>query len=83
MYEYLAQLDNNKNSHYICPYKNAFAYMHKYKKEMVAEYMMIPFEDITLMSMKGYHECLTTAYGDYMKPPPKEERKPMHGNATI
>lgn len=48
------------------------------KKELFETYMDVPFENITVSIIKGYHEYLTKAYGDYMKFPPIEKRIPKH-----
>ena len=37
-----------------------------------------PFEDTTITIPKGYHDCLTFWYGDYMKLPPENQRKGTH-----
>ncbi len=39
----------------------------------------VPFEDTEIMIPHAYHEILTFWYGDYMTPPPVEDRKPTHG----
>ena len=38
----------------------------------------MPFENMMLPVPVGYHEILTTEYGDYMKFPPIEKRKAKH-----
>ena len=48
-------------------------------KSVFDEYIDVPFENITVSMMKGYDECLTQFYGDYMKLPPEEQRVPHHG----
>lgn len=37
-----------------------------------------PFEDTELTIMRGYHDYLTDMFGDYMTPPPVQDRKPIH-----
>lgn len=39
---------------------------------------MLPFEDIELPCPGDYDTYLTCLYGDYMQPPPEEERKATH-----
>ena len=49
------------------------------------------FDDITLVDFNGnkfyapkrYHDVLSTTYGDYMKLPPEEERRPYHGSSSF
>lgn len=48
-------------------------------KQAFDEYIDVPFENITVSMLKGYDECLTKFYGDYMKLPPEEQRVPHHG----
>ena len=38
----------------------------------------LEFEGHPFMALKNYHEYLTNMYGDYMKLPPEEKRKPHH-----
>ena len=40
----------------------------------------MPFEDIMMPVPSGYHEILTTQYGDYMKPVKGTQ---SHGNINI
>lgn len=48
--------------------------MYMFPKEWFDEYVMMPFEDIQVRLPKHYHEYLTYIFGDYMTPPPEEER---------
>lgn len=48
--------------------------MYMFPKKWFDEYVMMPFEDIEVRVPKYYHEYLTYMYGDYMTPPPEEER---------
>ncbi len=43
----------------------------------------IPFEDGTIPVMCGYDRYLSTVYGDYMTPPPAEERVAKHAAEII
>lgn len=54
-------------------YKNSF-----YKKELYANPLYLPFEDTTLPVPEKYDELLTQIYGDYMTPPPVNERQGWH-----
>lgn len=47
-------------------------------KKNTEEYIDVKFEDLTVMIFKNYDELLRTTFGDYMKLPPKPERKPKH-----
>lgn len=38
----------------------------------------VPFEDTEISVPVGYHEYLTTNFGDYMTPPPEKEQKVKH-----
>lgn len=49
-----------------------------YSKEWFAGTVRMPLRDITLSCPVGYHEILTHLFGDYMTPPPEDERHPMH-----
>lgn len=47
-------------------------------KKVFDDYIDVPFENIMVSIMKGYHECLTSFYGDYMQLPPENKRVPHH-----
>lgn len=49
-----------------------------YKKEWFSEIIEIPFEDITIYCPTLYEDMLTYEYGDYMTPPPIENRVSTH-----
>lgn len=54
-------------------------YMKKiYKKEWFIDNLYIDFEDTKLPIPIGYDGYLKTAFGDYMKLPPKEKQVPHH-----
>ena len=40
--------------------------------------VLLDFEGYKVCAMKGYKNVLTTAFGDYMTPPPEDKRKPIH-----
>ena len=44
------------------------------------EYILQPFEDTELYITTAYDQVLTSLYGNYMKLPPEEDRKPGHSN---
>lgn len=49
-----------------------------YAKELFEESLCVPFEDTQILIPKGYHEILTSFYGDYMKLPPVEKQVSTH-----
>lgn len=70
------KIEDNENITELCsgPY-----YMKKiYKKEWFEKNVFIKFEDTKLPVPVGYDGYLKTAFGDYMKLPPKEKQKPHH-----
>lgn len=50
-----------------------------YEKSWFEDAIVCPFEDTTIIVPKGYHDCLTLWYGDYMQLPPENQRKGTHG----
>lgn len=50
------------------------------KKENFDDFVMVKFEEYSFKAPKGYHEILTSIYGDYMKLPPEEKRVTHHTN---
>ena len=45
-----------------------------FEKSWFEKPICVPFEDTTIFVPNGYHEFLSTLYGDYMKLPPIEKR---------
>lgn len=66
-----------EDSEFIWPYGGGRLNM---KKEYYGNPVRLQFEDGFFMAPEHYHEVLTLGYGDYMKLPPEENRKPYHGD---
>lgn len=49
-----------------------------FKKEIFSQSVRLPFEDSSFLVPIGYDDFLRERYGDYMKFPPLEDRKPYH-----
>lgn len=49
-----------------------------FKAQWFEKTIRVPFEDFEISIPAGYHEYLTTAYGDYMTPPPVEKQISNH-----
>ena len=49
-----------------------------YPQHMMDEIVLHKFEDIEVSITKYYDEVLTMTYGDYMTPPAKKDRTPLH-----
>ncbi|MEY8395858.1 LicD family protein [Lachnospiraceae bacterium 45-P1] len=52
------------------------------RREWFEKYIEVEFENHVFMICEGYHELLTSIYGDYMKLPDEDKRIPTH-NYTI
>ena len=46
-----------------------------FPRKWVEQLEEIKFESTTFAAFRDRHECLTFFYGDYMTPPPMEERQ--------
>ncbi|MCF0105985.1 MAG: LicD family protein [Holdemanella sp.] len=51
------------------------------KKACMDDIELVPFEDTELYAIKDYDEFLRSIYGDYMTPPPENERIPHNYKA--
>lgn len=46
--------------------------------DVLDDFILWPFEDQQFYVMKGYDKALRAKYGDYMTPPPADQREPRH-----
>lgn len=62
--------------------KSGFLYLQTGKRyypvKLFENTVYVPFENTQMPIIEGHHEWLTIAYGDYMTPPPEDERENMH-----
>ena len=49
-----------------------------HRRTLFDEFVEVEFETRKFYAAKGWHECLTDQYGDYMQLPPMEKRIPHH-----
>jgi lipopolysaccharide cholinephosphotransferase len=59
-----------------------YGIVEKIKKSSFAVYQKVEFENNFFNAPIGYHEYLTSLYGNYMKLPPKDEQVKRHKNET-
>lgn len=59
---------------------NVYGKREKMKKEWFAETTRMKFENFEIVVPAGYHEILTTLYGEYMILPPEEKRVSHHSS---
>lgn len=67
-------------SSYVCTYEGSGTV---YRKEWFSEVKSMAFESATIKLPVGYHEALSKLYGDYMIPPPAEQRIPVHSAVVV
>ena len=72
-----------EDSEYCTFYASVYGMKHVIPKKWVEETIYVPFEDVQIRIPKYYHEYLTHLYGDYMTPPPIENRDDRHAFAFI
>ena len=66
----------------IVGYASSYPAYNKYlKKEWFSETIKVDFENLKFKIPVGYHEYLTTQYGDYMELPPENKRVSHHMEA--
>ena len=77
MYDCISQI--GKRTRFITGYNDLFKTLNcRYTCKLMDKIIHHPFEDTTLPITAEYDNYLTTQYGDYMTPPPVEERIPTH-----
>lgn len=84
MQKYIATSNNKNETKSKCFYSYPFDYLDRlFPKEIYANIEMLEFEGHLFPAPKGWDEVLTILYGDYMTPPPIEERIPLHGFENV
>ena len=77
--ECLSTAYNKKDTNYYC-FTNVILKEigNRYSKEWFDSSVKLPIRDALFTCPAGYDKTLTALYGDYMTPPPPEERYPSH-----
>lgn len=73
------RIDFNKASFYSNLSFGGYGIKEYCPKAVLDSYLLHQFEDCELYIMEGYDLALTIKYGDYMTPPPIENRVGVHG----
>ncbi|MBP3543694.1 MAG: LicD family protein [Lachnospiraceae bacterium] len=74
----LRQTNGTSSLLYYSNYEPGYVHM-IVPREGSQQILEVPFEDMQVMIPKGYDNVLKVVYGDYMTLPPRETRKPKHG----
>lgn len=70
-----------ENSEYVGSIESAYQWKgNRVKKENFDGFVMVPFEGYSFKAPQGYHQILTSIYGDYMKLPPIDKQVTHHSN---
>ena len=69
---------NNRGTHRLFETSCGMIQKRPFLKDDFSEVELHKFEDYDFYVMKGYHDCLTNGFGDYMKLPPVEKRVSHH-----
>lgn len=79
LYHLASTWGNKDRSKYKCIYNDQYYLLRqKYPVSIMDSLLRLPFENIEVYSIKNYNEYLTQIFGDYMRLPNEEDRKPIH-----
>lgn len=79
MYDVISQIGNGKDTKYVTAYNDLFKLLKiGYDGDTMEHLCLHPFEDTEFFITEKYDSYLTLQYGDYMKLPNEEDRKPIH-----
>lgn len=79
LYHLVSTWGNKDCSQYKCIYNDQYYLLRqKYPASIMNTLLRLPFEDIEVYSIKNYDEYLTQIFGDYMRLPDEEDRRPIH-----
>ncbi len=76
--KYIVRYDNVKTKNVVKPRLSLYEWR-TYSADLFDDYIEMEFEGYKFPVLAKYDEYLTITYGDYMTPPPEEERVPKHG----
>lgn len=78
-YDKLSRMGNGENSGKISIFNDRFKLVSlQYDANLTETYELKPFHDAEFMIIGRYDDYLTAQFGDYMTPPPVEDRVPQH-----
>ena len=78
-YDKVSILGNKKKTKKICCYSSAYKSLDKhFKSDIFKTIIKVEFENKMFDSVNEYDAFLRGYYGDYMTPPEKSKRKPLH-----
>ena len=78
-YNKISQIGNKTPTKHKAMYNDLYKYLSvRYDANIMDKLQMHAFEDTQFYITEKYDHCLKTLYGDYMTPPPKEERISAH-----
>lgn len=77
-HDYLFQYPYDESNFHLC-YGGGLHWGNIYDYDLFEQTIDLPFEDCTFMAIASYDKFLTHFYGDYMTPPPVDQRHPYHG----
>lgn len=79
MYDRYSQLGSRDNAAQVSAYNDLFKLLNvKYDGDTMKNLVLHKFEDTEFYIPSNFDSYLTCQYGDYMTPPPEDERVPMH-----
>ena len=75
LYQKISKISNAKDTEYVGIYNNFYRSIPRlYDRDMMKDIILHRFEDVSLYITSRYDSYLSGVYGDYMTPPPKEDR---------
>lgn len=77
-HDFLFQYPYGVSKYYFC-YGGGLHWRNVYDFDIFESVIDLPFEEETFMAISCYDKFLTHFYGDYMTPPPENQRCPYHG----
>ena len=78
---YYAQINNNKGYNHSFECVQGMLQKHCFNKSLFNDIKPVKFEDREYLAFADYETYLRNAYGDFMKLPPEEKRRPHHFHA--
>lgn len=79
-HDFLFRYPYGVSKYYFC-YGGGLHWRNVYDFDIFEKLIDLPFEGEKFMAISCYDEFLTHFYGDYMTPPPENQRHPYHGGA--